>query len=131
MATINANVADAVMGTICVYRSARWPSTSIMPLIIPHYSISLSLNVLLTLMIIVRLILHARDTRAVLGKTGIGGLYKAIAAMLAESCALYAVNSFLILGLLGAESIVMYAFLPILKQTQVCTFQGSDIRTIF
>ena len=119
------------MGTLGVYWSARWPSTSIMPLIIPHYSISLSLNVLLTLMIVVRLILHARNTRAVLGKTGISGLYKAIAAMLAESCALYALNSFLILGLLGAESIVMYAFLPILKQTQVCTFQDSGFRRVF
>ena len=119
------------MGTVCVYWSARWPSTSLEPLIIPYYSISLSLNILLTLMIAVRLILHARDTRAVMGKPGIGGLYKAIVAMLAESCALYAVNSLLYLGLLGAENRVLYTFSPILRQTQVRAFHDSDFLTVF
>ena len=82
-------------------------------------------------MIIVRLILHARDTRTILGKTGIGGLYKAVVTMLAESCALYAVNSLVYIGLLGAENSVVYAFSPILRQTQVCAFQDSDLRTVF
>ena len=128
MATIDANVADAVMGTVCVYRSARWPSTSIMPLIIPHYSISLSLNIILTLMIVVRLVLHARDTRTAMGKTGLGGLYKAIVTILAESCALFAVNSLLYLALSGAGNTVLYVFSPIVGQTQVCAFQDPDLR---
>ena len=52
---------------------------------LPYFSISLSLNVLLTLMIVIRLMLHARDIRASMGGTGIGGLYKVIVTMLIES----------------------------------------------
>ena len=82
-------------------------------------------------MIVIRLILHARDTRAVLGKTGICGLYKTIVTMLVESCALYAVNSLLCLGLLGAKNLALYIFSPILRQTRVRAFQYSDLRTVF
>ena len=116
-----ANVVNVALGTMSVYWSAR-PSAHIMPFLIPYNSISLSLNVLLTLMIVVRLILHARDTRTILGKTGIGGLYKAVVTILAESCALYAVNSLVYLGLLGAGNLVVYVFSPTLSQTQVCAF---------
>ena len=53
---------------------------------IPHYSISISLNVLLTLMIVTRLVLHGRDIRTSMGIAGIGGLCRAVITMLIESC---------------------------------------------
>ena len=57
-----------------------------------YFSISLSLNVLLTLMIVARLILHRRNFRKALGTSdGSSGLYTAIIVMLVESYALYAV----------------------------------------
>ena len=89
---------------------------------LPYYSISLSLNILLTLMIIARLVLHARDTRIALGMTGIGGLCTAIVIMLAGSCVLYAVSSLLVIGLFVARSGASEIFIPILSETQVCAF---------
>ena len=90
--------------------------------IIPYFSISVSLNVLLTLMIIIRLVLHNRSARAVMGGTESGGMYKAIVTMLIESCALYAVNSLLFIGLWGAQNYAESIFLPILAETQVRVF---------
>ena len=86
---------------------------------VPYFSISLSLNVLLTLMIVIRLILHARNTRIALGMTGVGGLCKAIVTMLVESSALYAVSSLLVIGPWGSGNYASNAFFLILAQTQV------------
>ena len=86
---------------------------------IPYYTISLSLNILLTLMIVIRLTLQARDTRTALGMNGIGGLCTAIVTMLIESCVLYAVSSLLVIGPWGADSPITNTFLPILNQAQV------------
>ena len=87
-----------------------------------YISISVSLNILLTLMIVIRLILHTRNIRNAMGISGIGGLCKAVATMLIESCALYAVNSLLVIIPVAADSDVMNIFFPVLAETQVCTF---------
>ena len=107
------------MGVIFIYQDADvtrsiWSA-------VPYFSISVSLNVLLTLMIIIRLIMQTRDTRNALGITGIGGLCKAIIIMLVESCALFAVSSLLVIGPLGAGNSTSNLFMAILGQTQVCT----------
>ena len=115
------------MGIVSIYQSVRPALAFIKSPTLPYFSISLSLNILLTLMIVVRLILHARGTRTVLGKTGLGGLYKAIVTVLAESCALYAVNSLVYLGLMGSENLVVYVFSPVLGQTQVRVFHDPDL----
>ena len=109
------------MGIMLLYQTAE--STGGVWLGLPYFSISLSLDVLLTLMIVIRLILHARDTRASMGKTGIGGLYKVIVTMLIESSALYAVSSLLVLGPASAGNNVADIFLFILAETQVRAFQ--------
>ena len=96
---------------------------------LPYFSISLSLNVLLTLMIVIRLMLHARDIRASMGGTGIGGLYKVIVTMLIESSALYAVNSLLVLGPSSAGNSASDIFIPILAETQVCASHDCDLWT--
>ena len=90
---------------------------------IPCVAISVSLNVLLTLMIVIRLALHGRNIRAASGSpAGFGGLYKAVATMLIESSALYAVNSLLLIGLWVANSGAADIFLPIVAETQVRAF---------
>jgi len=99
---------------------------------IPYLSISVSLNVLLTLMIVIRLILHGRQIHTATGSAvGIGGLYKTVSTMLVESCALFAVNSLVVIGALVAfESswnpavywpgdFTVDIFFPILAETQV------------
>ena len=92
---------------------------------IPYFSISLSLNVLLILMIIIRLILHARNTRTALGMAGIGGLYKAIIGMLVESSAIYAVSSLLVIVPWGIRNYTANTFFLIIAQTQVRPFSRS------
>ena len=87
---------------------------------IPYFSISVSLNVLLTLMIVIRLVLHGRNIRAATGSpAGISGLYKAVATMLIESSALYSMNSLLLVVLITAKSDAAGAFLPIIGEVQV------------
>ena len=107
------------MGITFVYQNTQVNGASWSAL--PYWSISLSLNILLTLMIVVRLILHTRDTRNALGITGIGGLCKAIIIMLVESCALFAVNSLLVIGLLVARNPTCSFFLAIIPEILVRT----------
>lgn len=83
------------------------------------FSISVSLNVILTLMIIIRLSLHSRNVRKA---TGASGLYSALVTVLVESCALYALSFLLFIGPWGAGSLVQSVFFPTLIETQVCVF---------
>ena len=112
------------MGTLLIYQGSQPESSIWTPIAInfglPYFSISVSLNILLTLMIVTRLLLHCRNVHAALGNPDwIAGLYKAIITMLIESSALYAVNSLLFIGAWGAGSHVADIFLPILAEIQV------------
>ena len=110
------------MGIVFVYQNVI-PDLNTTPWSgVPYYTISLSFNIILTLMIVIRLILQARDTRTALGMTRISGLYKAVVTMLIESCVLYALSSLLVIGPWGANSPITNFFLPILNQTQVSIF---------
>ena len=103
--------------TILASHSCGWGDVRF---ILPHLSISVSLNVLLTLMIVIRLVLYDRYIRAVVGSpTGISGMYKTIVTMLIESSTLYAVNSLLVIGLWAAGSGASGIFLPALTPNQV------------
>ena len=85
-----------------------------------YFSISLSLTVIVTLMIAVKLILHSRSVRNAIGApAGVAGLYKALVTMLVESYVLYAVSSILVIGTWFAQSPITDAFLPLLSQAQV------------
>lgn len=116
-----ANVTNLAMGIAMVVGEAGRSAHITADFSLPSLSISLSLNVLLTLMIVIRLVLHSRDIRAILGAPlgGTSGLYKAIIAMLVESCALFAVSSLLVIGLSVTGHYASNAFLPILDETQV------------
>ena len=96
---------------------------------VPYYSVSVALNVLLTLMIVIRLILHTKNTRTALGVAGIGRLCKVIVTMLIESCAIYAVSSLLVIGPWAArENPIVNIFTFILPETQVHVYHDLDIR---
>ena len=115
------------MGIMLIYQTSQ-PNNSLWGTVavnfgLPFFSISIALNILLTLMIVIRLVVHSRNIRAAMGvSTGIGGLYKAVVTMLVESCALYAVYSLLFIVPWAAGSHASDTFLPILAQTQVCSF---------
>jgi hypothetical protein len=88
---------------------------------ISYYAITASLNLFLTLTIILRLVLHRSKIRNVMGATaGVGKTYTAVIVMIVESYAIYSVTFLVFLGLWGAQSPVTNAFFPILVQTQVC-----------
>jgi len=110
------------MGILALRPSAEWAKTSPWaPL--AYLSISLSLNVILTLMITVRLVLYGRNVRAATGSTaGIGGLYKTITTMLIESSAIFGVSSLLAIVTWGVDTPAVNVFLPILGEAQVRAF---------
>ena len=122
------------MGVMLIYQTSQ-PNSSIWNNVainfgLPYFSISLSLNILLTLMIVTQLIRHSRNIRSAMGgPRGAGGLYKTIITVLVESSALYAVNSLLFVGPWGAKSHVADIFLPILAETQVRAAFTSTYRT--
>ena len=73
-------------------------------------------------MIIIRLTLHRRSTLAPMGSPG-RRMYKTTITMFIESCALYAVSSFSVVGQL--ETGIADIFLLIFAKTQVRTFLRS------
>ena len=90
---------------------------------ITYMSLSLSLNVLLTLMTVTQLILQSWNARTAMGSpAGISGLYKSIATTPIEPSALFAVSSLLVIILLAINPPVAEAFVPILTETQVRPF---------
>ena len=125
---LTVNVTDTVMGTMLTYKTSQPDSNirnpaSIFKFGVPYFSISVSLNILLTLIIVIRLILHTRNIQSAIGATAGGSRsYKAIVTMLVESCALYAVSSVLYIGPWSVRSFVSDIFFPILVETQVRAF---------
>ena len=102
---------------------------------VPYISTSVSLNVLLTLMIVIRLVLHGRSIRAApRSAVGISGLFKTVSTMFIESCALFTMTSLVVVGALAATDthsnldiyysggFVVDIFLPILAEIQVRAF---------
>ena len=117
---------------VLISQAARWGgfwTGTAITLSVINSSITVSLNILLTLMIVVRLVLHGRSVRVATGSSaGLSGLYKTIATMFIESSALYAGASALSLGLWATDDSVSYAFLPARSIIQVCASHGRNPR---
>ena len=120
MVTLGANFENIVMGVMLVYQSAQITSNDWSA--IPYFSISTSFDLLLTLMIAIRLVVYARNTRTALGIAGIGGLCMAIVTMLIESSMIYAVNSLFFIVTWATGSHAANVFLPIVGMAQVSSF---------
>jgi hypothetical protein len=118
--TLPANVTDTVTGIGSIYENTRPFGAPLIQFFVPFYSLSLALNILLTLMIVTRLILHSRNTRKLTGGlAGTNGLYKAVVTMLVESCALYAVTYTIFIVLINSDNSAVDIFFPILVEIQV------------
>lgn len=119
------NLIITAMGVAFLYQFSRPNSITQNSLSIAHFgtpfiSISLALNLILTLMIVVRLTWHNKNIRDAMGASpGIGGICKAVATILTESFALYAINFILYIRPYGTASIFQFLFWPILAETQV------------
>ena len=113
------DVTNLATGIMIIVAQAR--GSDVVGISLPHLSASVSLNVLLTLMIVIRLVMHRRNVRAATGSSaGISGLYKAVATILIDSSALYAVTSLVLIGLWAARSGAAEIFTPIHAEIQVC-----------
>ena len=64
---------------------------------VPFFTMSLTLNILLTLLIVARMWFHQRQGRKLFG-TNYGQHYTSISNMFVESAALYCINSILLLA---------------------------------
>ena len=88
----------------------------------PYFAICLALNILLTLMIITKLILHRRSLQHAIGASNaITKVYTTIVIMLVESYALYAIAllSYILTLFLGSAGVYITA--RTLASAQVCT----------
>lgn len=94
-ATLFTNDTSTAMGITAVYATLSgpttfWSSWSYVTTV-AYWVVSLLLNVLLTLMIVIKLVMHTKNIRRAMGASFEGsGLYKSIISMLIESCTLYA-----------------------------------------
>jgi hypothetical protein len=119
------DITDTAMGIMLLDQTAQahdefWTSVPA-DFGVPYFSISLVLNVLLTLMIIIRLIRHSKSVRNAMGAqaAGVTGLYKIIITMFIESSALYTTSYLLFIGPWGATNYAEYIFYPALANIQV------------
>ena len=91
------NTTNVALGIASIYYNSgmRYYTVTETNISTSYYSISLALNVILTLMVVIRLILHIRSVRNATGASdGSGGLHTAastVVTMFIESYALYAV----------------------------------------
>jgi len=112
------------MGVMFLFQSSRpgaslWDGLSV-NFGIPYFSLSASLNVIITILITIRLLLYRRDLSRALGPGQASSVpYASIAAMVTESSMLYAVFSLLFVIPYGANSHISNIFLPILSQIQI------------
>ncbi|KAH8109253.1 hypothetical protein DFH11DRAFT_1843271 [Phellopilus nigrolimitatus] len=111
------------MGIMVLFQSSRpganlWSKVSV-NFGVPYFSLSMALNILVTLLIATRLLLYRRKLHRTLGPEQVAAVpYVTIAAMIVESSMLYAVFSLLFIGPYGANSQISHIFLPILSQVQ-------------
>jgi len=117
-------LATFALGIITIYDSSHLASgiqTSVsVKISTAYYSVSLALNVLLTLMIVIRLARHSRNIRKAMGTVdGASGLYSTLITMLVESYALYAVSFIVFIALFNTTSPAQDIFSQILTGTQV------------
>lgn len=118
-------------GCLVLYRSSRpgahlWTKTTV-DFGVPYFSLSVALNVLITMMISIRLLMFRHSLRKALGPQAMSVPYASIAAMLIESSALYAGISLIFIGGYGAKSVVSNMFLPNMVMAQVHTDDSSMI----
>ena len=121
---LSTNVPDPAIGITFIYEISQ-EHTLVRPFgaylfVIPTFSISIALNVLLTLLIVGRTALLNNNIRDVMkAPVKVGRLYNAIVTSLVESCALYSVACILYIISWTAGDPFSGVSFPILVQIQV------------
>lgn len=89
---------------------------------LPYFAISLSLNVVLTCLIVSRILMYQRSSRVVLG-SDYGKHYTSIWTMFVESAALYTICGILLLTTFGPGNPINQIWLGLAPSVQVCGAQ--------
>lgn len=97
--------------------ASPWDSTGI-NWTIPYYTMSLSLNIIVTILIAGRLLVYRNRISRVMGK-GHGADYTSLAAMVVESAAIYSTFSIMFLVPFATGSPIAQLFLQALSPVQV------------
>ena len=122
------NTPDVAVGTAHIYESSgtRDFTDASINLNTSYLSICLSLNVLLTLMIVIRLVVHIRNVRKAIGasdgSTGLHTTTATVVAILVESYAIYAIALLLYIVPWAVSSPVVDLFSKALGTMQVRFF---------
>jgi len=92
----------------------------------PYLCVDLAINIFISLLTVLRLLLHRRRISNVLGP-GHGAIYVSVAAIIVESASVYSICSLLYLIPYALNSPISYAFMQILGEAQVspCAFHFS------
>lgn len=112
------------MGIMTLYKTSR-PDSSLFSGVtvsfgLPYFTISVALNVLLTLIIASWLLLHHRNLKEAIGfQAGITSVYRSIVTMLVESCALYAAVSICFIVPYAMSHHASAIFLSVLARVQI------------
>lgn len=140
MVTKSAHSTGAVIGIAFTYQSFHPVDGGLSvshDIVVEHfgtsyYSISLAFNVLVTLMIVARLVLHNKNVRSAMGSpSGISGLYTTIVTMLVESCALYAAGSLVLIVPWAIDSPLAFVFSKVSGMMQVRATSDLPVCTLF
>ncbi|EMD39212.1 hypothetical protein CERSUDRAFT_152269 [Gelatoporia subvermispora B] len=92
-------------------------STNTINFSVPYWSISMSLNIILTLLLVARLLWMRRRISQVLGPQ-YSSTYTSVAAMIIESALPYALVSFVFVVLYGLQNTAENLFIPVLTQVE-------------
>ncbi|KIK90661.1 hypothetical protein PAXRUDRAFT_831506 [Paxillus rubicundulus Ve08.2h10] len=116
---IIASVATGSLWLVIVSRPAQsgngWMSFSFL---FPYISVSLAINIFVSLFTVSRLMYHRARVSRVLGP-GHGTIYASFAAMIVESAAVYSISSLLYLIPYAANSPLANSFMQILGESQI------------
>ena len=123
MVILSANLVDTVVGIMNVYYysvTGFYVPLTLARIATAYFAISFSLNVLLTLMVIARLVQHRRNIQHAMGTSEATGLYTTIIIMLVESYALYAIVLLLYIIYYVPGALLVTVFSQLLVGIQVC-----------
>ncbi|CCM06539.1 uncharacterized protein FIBRA_08813 [Fibroporia radiculosa] len=117
-------LASTVLSAFFVYQAARpdsslWAQNSF-NFGLAYWALTMSLNIILTLMLVVRLFIIRRQVKSTLGADH-ARTYSDIAAMIMECALPYGVISFIFIVLYGIQNTGENLFIPLLAQVQCIT----------
>lgn len=118
------------MSIMVIFQSSRpnaslWTTTTVQ-FTLPYFTISVSLNIILTLLLVGQLLRMSYDLRKTMGKNH-AATYISIAAMLLESATPYAAVGLIFIITYARNSDVQNLALPVLSQIMV-SFLGMRMR---